>query len=147
MAAVMVSVFVMSAVVMPVLSVTVMVAGRLSDLREFARDKVLHSSVSISGCPRIYSDPGFCQSTLSSRSYASADEGICSRSFEESRKCPVSVSISTYYLFTDDLSIFHIDQFELFCPAEMLEDLSVFICHCNSHHFVSFLYHFTYILL
>ena len=45
----------------------------------------------------------------------------------------VSASISVYHLFVCHLSIFNIVQLEVFGMSEMLENLSVFVGHCDPH--------------
>ena len=47
-------------------------------------------------------------------------------------------SVRVNDLFVNDLALFDVVKFELFCLSEVLEYISVLISYCNPHCFVSF---------
>ncbi len=75
---------------------------------------------------------------LGSHADPAADQSVCFYCLQETRKGAVSVPVGINNLLIHDLSIFDVIQLELFGVAKVLEDLSVFICNCNSHGIRSF---------
>ena len=84
-------------------------------------------------------DSGICERHLCTHTNSSTDQNVCFYCLQKSSKCAVSASIGIYDLLIHDLSTLYVEQLELLCMAEVLEDFSVFIGYCDSHGILSFL--------
>ena len=80
------------------------------------------------------------QCHLSTHSNTATDQSVHFGCLKETGQRPMSASVCVYNLFSYDLAILCIIQFELLGMSEMLKDLSVFISDCNSHCVCSFLH-------
>ena len=100
---------------------------------------------SLRGCigrtrnPAVELDSRLGQRILRTHADAAADQCIRLGGFQESGQCAVTTAIGWYDLLGNDLAILHVVELELLGVAEMLEDLSVFVRHCDSHRVCSFL--------
>ncbi len=91
---------------------------------------------------RIKLDPGIRKRHLRTHTNASADQGVRLHSLQEACKSAMTASVGVNNLLADDFTLFNIVQLKLLCMTEVLEDLSIFICDCDSHGMYSFLYDF-----
>ncbi len=76
---------------------------------------------------------------LCAYAYASADQGVSLHGLQEACKGAVTASIGVDDLLVYNPAVLGVIQLELRGMPEVLEDLSVFICDCDSHGFSSFL--------
>lgn len=73
------------------------------------------------------------QSGLGTASDPTAEQNIYICLCQKSGQCPVTLTIGVHHLAADDLSVFHIIEFELLCVTKMLEDHVIMISYCYSH--------------
>ncbi len=84
-------------------------------------------------------DPRVRKRHLRPHADAAADQGIRFYRLQETRKCAVSASVGINGLLIHDPAVFDVIELELLSVTEVLEDLSVFVCNCDSHAVCSFL--------
>ena len=92
---------------------------------------------SLNAC--VKPDPGVGKRRLRPHADASADQGVSLYRLQEPGQRAVAASVGIHDLLIHDLPGFNIVQLELLGMAEVLEDLSVFVCDCDSHGICSFL--------
>ena len=79
-------------------------------------------------------DTGCCQRHLSTTADTTANEGIRIQSGKQGCQRAVTAAIGIYHLGCYDLSILNIINFKLGSMSKMLENITVFVGNCNSHH-------------
>ena len=92
---------------------------------------------SLNACVQLY--PGIRKRHLSAQPDAAADQGVSLYSLQEACKSSVAAAVGIDDLLLYDPAVFNIIQFELLGMTEVLKDLSVFVCDCDSHGMRSFL--------
>ena len=118
--------------------VIVMIAGRVLVLNKCLCKESRNCLVSASHITAVKSDASFLHSHLCASADASADKNVSLSVPEKACKSTVSGAVRVNYLLVYYLSVGDIVELELLCPAEMLEDLSVFIGYCYPHDTKSF---------
>ena len=117
--------------------VVVVAGGILVLYKSFCKES-LYSFIGISHIAAVESDTSLLHSHLSASADASADKNVSLSVPEKACKSTVSGAVRVNYLLVYYLSVGDIVELELLCPAEMLEDLSVFIGYCYPHDTKSF---------
>ena len=85
-------------------------------------------------------NPSISHCHLSTHTDAATDQRIYLCCLQETGQCTMSTSIRVYNLFSYDLAVLSIIQFELFGMSEVLKNFPAFISNCDSHCATSFLH-------
>ena len=143
--AVFISILMSALVVMPagtLMMVAMMIAMRIRIVFQVTFRECLCRSVRGSLHTGVKLNARVGQRHLGTHTNPAADQSVDFGCLQETGQCAVAASVSVYNLFADDFPIRHVIHLELFGMTEMLEDLSIIVCDCDSHRTASFLHDF-----
>lgn len=81
----------------------------------------------------VQRDAGLGQGHLRAAADAAADQRIDALGLQKSSQRAVAAAHRIDDFRVDDCAVFYFVNLKLFCVAEMLENLALFICNCNFH--------------
>ena len=122
-----------AALVFAAMAVAVMVALNFRIIIEAAVHQGLHRLVCQAGNAAIELDASLGQGVLRPGANAAADEDIHLVAPQEAGQSAMAAAGGIHHLAVEDLVQAHIIKLELLGMAKVLEDLAVFIGHCNTH--------------
>ena len=121
-------------VVTALMSLTVMMVITVGTaIDKFTPEVHLYSSIRVAGRTRADLDPGVPERVQSASAQTAADEDLYILIRKKAGQCSVTDAVGTYYPAVDDLVVFYLVNFEVFCSSKVLEDVSVVICNCDFH--------------
>ena len=135
-----VMIFAVNTATISVVMMAMMVASCVRIIRQRSGSESLcrHIRRSLNTC--IQFDSRVVQSHLSAHSDAATNEGVHLGRLQETGQRAVSAAVRVHNLLADDLSVLSVVKLELLAMAEMLENLSVFVCYRDPHGITSFLH-------
>ena len=113
--------------------VVVMIAFCVRIIGKASRKVRLYRLVRTPGHAAKQADPRFCQSRLCAAANAAADQYVHLLASQKPRQRAVPLTVGVCHTRRNNLAVFHIVYFKLFCVPEVLEHISVFICNRNFH--------------
>ena len=94
--------------------------------------------ISAAGNTTVKPDTRIAERHLRTAANTTADQGIYLQGAQKSCQRTMATAARIHNLRRNDISIFHIIDFELFGVTEVLKDFSVFVSNCDSHNMISF---------
>ena len=94
--------------------------------------------ISASGNTTVKPDTRIAERHLRTAANTAADQDIHLQGAQKSCQRTMAAAARIHNLRRNDISIFHIIDFELFGVTEVLKDFSVFVSNCDSHNMISF---------
>jgi hypothetical protein len=91
------------------------------------------SSIRVAGRARADLDPRAPQRVQSAAAKSAADEDLNILICQKAGQCSVTDAIGTDHPASDDLVIFYLVNFKIFCPSKVLKDISV-VVSCRDFH-------------
>ena len=118
--------------------VVVMITPDIGVEVQFACYQCFCCCISVAGNTTIKPDTHIAQCHLRTAANTAADQGIYLQGAQKSCQRTMATAARIHNLRRNDISIFHIKDFELFGVTEVLKDFSVFVSDCDSHNMISF---------
>jgi hypothetical protein len=113
------------------LAVMMITIGSVVD--KFTPEVHLYSSICVAGRTRADLDPGVSKRVQSAAAKSAADEDLYILIRKKAGQRSVADAIGTDHPTVNDLVVFYLVNFEIFCSSKVLEDVSVVICNCDFH--------------
>jgi hypothetical protein len=122
-------------VVSALMTLAVMMITIGSAVDKFTPEVHLYSSIRVAGRTRADLDPGVPERIQSASAQTAADEDLYILIRKKAGQRSVTDAIGTDHPTVDDLVVFYLVNFEVFCSSKVLEDVSVVISNCDFHNF------------
>ena len=119
--------------------VTVLAFAAIRIRHKRPREMLLHSLIRIALHTGYERNARLSKCRLRTRADAATDHNIRFRVVEEARKCAMPLTDRIHNFRGLHCTVLDIIELELFCSAEMLLNLLIFIRYCDSHCMLSFI--------
>jgi ABC-type multidrug transport system fused ATPase/permease subunit len=120
-------------VVSALMTLAVMMITIGSAVDKFTPEVHLYSSIRVAGRTRADLDPGVPERVQSAAAKSAADEDLYILIRKKAGQRSVADAIGTEHPTVNDLVVFYLVNFEIFCSSKVLKDISV-VVSCRDFH-------------